>query len=105
MRNSTTLTRRALTLTFMYKLKQSSQFKKDLKRYLNDPEKMRSLQEVTRQLMQNGKVSRRYKPHQLKGNYAGCMECHVGSDFLLIWIDPNAMVIKLVRLGSHSELF
>ena len=89
----------------MYKLKQSSQFKKDLKRYLNDPEKMRSLQEVTRQLMQNGKVSRRYKPHRLKGNYAGFMECHVGSDFLLVWIDPDAMVIKLVRLGSHSELF
>ena len=33
------------------------------------------------------------------------MECHIGSDFLLIWIDEKEDVIKLVRLGSHSELF
>ena len=39
----------------------------------------------------------------LKGQYKGCMECHIEGDFLLIWIDEDA--ISLVRLGSHSELF
>lgn len=33
------------------------------------------------------------------------MECHVGEDYLLIWYDNDDNVIKLVRLGSHSELF
>ena len=33
------------------------------------------------------------------------MECHVQNDFLLIWIDAASHQIKLVRLGSHSELF
>jgi mRNA interferase YafQ len=33
------------------------------------------------------------------------MECHIESDFLLIWIDETANIIKLIRLGSHSELF
>ena len=33
------------------------------------------------------------------------MECHVEDDFLLIWIDEEANVIKLVRLGTHHELF
>ncbi len=33
------------------------------------------------------------------------MECHIESDFLLIWFDKNADEVKLVRLGSHSELF
>lgn len=33
------------------------------------------------------------------------MECHVENDFLLIWIDKNEDLIKLIRLGSHSELF
>ena len=89
----------------MYKLKQSTQFKKDLKKYSNDAAKMRALREVTLHLMQKGKVPRKYRPHRLKGDYAGCMECHVGSDFLLIWIDPEALIVKLVRLGSHSELF
>ena len=31
------------------------------------------------------------------------MECHIGGDFLLIWIEDD--IISLVRLGSHSELF
>ena len=33
------------------------------------------------------------------------MECHVGNDFLLIWVDEQRDIIELVRLGSHSELF
>ena len=38
-------------------------------------------------------------------DYAGCMECHVLSDLLLIWFDPNTGDIDLLRLGSHSDLF
>lgn len=41
----------------------------------------------------------------LTGQYNGCMECHVGNDYLLIWIDEDSDTIGLVRLGSHSELF
>ena len=41
----------------------------------------------------------------LTSDYAGCMECHIQGDFLLIWIDQTTNDIDLVRLGSHSELF
>jgi len=41
----------------------------------------------------------------LSGNYKGFMECHVEDNFLLIWIDETSDVIKLVRLGTHHELF
>ena len=33
------------------------------------------------------------------------MECHIESDFLLIWMDEEEGIVELVRLGSHSELF
>ena len=33
------------------------------------------------------------------------MECHVENDTLLIWWDGESGIIKLVRFGSHSELF
>lgn len=33
------------------------------------------------------------------------MECHVENDTLLIWIDENENLIRLIRFGSHSELF
>jgi mRNA interferase YafQ len=45
------------------------------------------------------------KPHKLKGQYNGCMECHIEGDFLLIWLDDINDVIEILRLGSHSELF
>jgi mRNA interferase YafQ len=50
-------------------------------------------------------VPKENKPHMLVGNYAGHMECHIEGDFLLIWIDKEKELIKLVRLGSHSDLF
>jgi len=87
------------------KLKQSTQFKKDLKRYLHQPSKLQALKTVTNALEEKGNVPRKFFPHSLSGNYKGYMECHVEDDFLLIWIDETSDIIKLVRLGSHHELF
>ena len=89
----------------MYTLKITSQFKKDLKRIQNNPTKIKHLKEVLELLEQDGKLPEKYKPHRLIGDYAGFMECHVENDLLLVWLDPEEMVIKLVRLGTHSELF
>lgn len=89
----------------MKKLKQTSQFKKDLKRIQNNPKKIASLQTVLELMQKTGTVPQEYSPHLLVGDYKGYMECHVGSDFLLIWLDVNEDLIKLIRLGSHSELF
>lgn len=86
-------------------LKQTSQFKKDLKRIQNNPKKISSLEAVLRILSETGTIPKEYKPQLLSGDYKGYMECHIESDFLLIWIDENIDLIKLVRLGSHSELF
>lgn len=89
----------------MFTLKVTSQFKKDLKRIQNNPTKIKHLKEVLQFLERNGFIPDQYKPHRLIGNYAGFMECHVENDLLLIWLDPEEEVIKLVRLGSHSDLF
>lgn len=89
----------------MWELKISKQFKKDLKRYQNDPKQIARLKEVLLMLKENGVVPKEYKPHMLIGEYSGYMECHIESDTLLIWHDETENVIKLIRLGSHSELF
>lgn len=87
----------------MREIKITTQFKKDLKRYKNRPEKIAGLHRVLKMLMDNGVVSQQYKPHQLLGRYTGYMECHIENDLLLIWLDES--VIKLIRFGTHSELF
>lgn len=89
----------------MKQLKKSGQFKKDLKRYLHKPSKLLALKTVTTSLEQYGFVPPEYSPHKLHGIYEGCMECHVEDDFLLIWIDETTNIIRLLRLGTHHEIF
>lgn len=86
-------------------LKPTSQYKKDYKRYSKNPTKVKKLFEILDLLRHEKPIPNENKPHPLSGNYRGHMECHIEGDFLLIWIDPNSDTIKLVRLGSHSELF
>ena len=86
-------------------LRLGTKFKKDLKRYQHKPSKVKVLQTVLKYLKQNGTVPAEYKPHALSGKFKGYMECHIEDDFLLIWIDETTNTIKLVRLGSHHELF
>ena len=71
----------------------------------NQLAKLRKLYELVDKLRKNEPIPAEYRPHMLIGDYTGHMECHIENDFLLIWYDKDADVIKLIRLGSHSELF
>ena len=86
-------------------IKFSGQFKKDFKRYQNDKRKVEKLLVVIRMLEQEQELPSKYKLHKLTGNYKGCWECHIDGDFLLVWIDEASNIIRVLRLGSHSELF
>ena len=89
----------------MWTLEYSTQFKKDLKRIKHQPAKLQALKGVLTQLELQGSVSSSHKPHLLSGEYSECMECHIHNDFLLIWMDKENQTIKLIRTGTHSELF
>jgi len=89
----------------MKQLKPSSQYKRDYKRIRNNPNKVEKLNQILKILANEEPIPQENNPHMLSGNYKGYMECHIESDFLLIWFDPNTDQIDLVRLGSHSDLF
>lgn len=89
----------------MKELRFSTQYKKDAKRFRNQPQKMEKVAEILRKLRDEELIPEVNRPHMLTGNYAGCMECHIEGDFLLIWIDETEKTIGVLRLGSHSELF
>lgn len=89
----------------MKEIKTGKSFKKDLKRFINQPKKLHKLYDFLHILRHEEKIPPTYHAHMLTGDYAGYWECHIESDFLLIWIDETSNVIKLIRLGSHSELF
>ncbi len=89
----------------MKALHATSQYKRDYKRFRNNPAKLRKLFAILQMLQEEIPIPQEYSPHMLSGNYANYMECHIEGDFLLIWFDRSADIIDLVRLGSHSELF
>ena len=89
----------------MFELQFTRQFKKDFKRYKSDPVKVREVFSLLKLLERGDSIPKEFKPHRLKGNYKDYLECHE-SDLLLIWLsDEKEKIIKLIRLGSHSELF
>lgn len=89
----------------MKELRYTGKFKKDLKRFLNQPKKLKALNTVLDMLRRDIELPEQYHFHSLKGEYTGCFECHIEGDFLLIWFDESNNTIALFRLGSHSELF
>ncbi|MBD5327591.1 MAG: type II toxin-antitoxin system YafQ family toxin [Bacteroides sp.] len=89
----------------MKTLKITTQFKKDLKRYKNRPNVLEKLEFILGLLQKELPIPEENKPHPLTGNYRGHMECHVENDTLLIWWDKESDIIKLLRFGTHSELF
>lgn len=90
----------------MKEIKSSKQFKKDLKKIANQPKKLMELYNFIDNYLRTEKpIPEKYRAHQFHGDYAGHMECHIEGDFLLIWIDEVSNVVKLIRVGSHSELF
>jgi mRNA interferase YafQ len=93
----------------MYSLIETTLFKKDLKKVLrrNKRELVLTFQvlEVLKKKGVKG-IPTTMKPHQLKGNFKDNWECHIKPDLLIIWFqieDPKT--IKLIRIGSHSDLF
>ena len=90
-------------------LLETTQFKKDKKRIKNsgryDWEKMR---EIVAKLMSDLPLEVKHRDHALNGEYEGVRECHISPDWLLIYDaigDVETGELKLIRTGSHSELF
>lgn len=55
-------------------------------------------------LLNNLELPEKYKDHELTGNFKGIRECHIKPDLLLMY-QRSGETIKLIRLGTHSELF
>lgn len=92
----------------MYQLIPTTRFKKDVKKVKRNRKDFESASLVLRTLELNGVegIPEKMKPHKLLGNYKDNWECHIKPDLLIIWIQIEAPnIIKLVRIGSHSDLF
>ena len=46
----------------------------------------------------------RHHDHALSGEWRDYRDCHLKPDLVLIYQKPDTGTLRLVRLGSHSEL-
>ena len=90
----------------MYELEYSGQFKKDLKLMVRRGLNIEDMRVALGYLERDGQVPDSYQPHILKGKFAGIWECHINPDWLLMYdITDSIKLVRLVRTGSHSDLF
>lgn len=84
----------------------SSRFKKDLKTAARRGYNFEILNEVIDRLARREPLPEKNGDHALAGKYAGCRECHIAPDWLLVYqIDDSELLLFLMRTGTHSDLF
>jgi len=82
----------------------TNQFKKDFKLIQKQNKDLERLKTVIAKLAAGEVLDEKFRDHALQGNYAGTRDCHINPDWLLIYaIVGNEL--RLVRTGSHAELF
>jgi mRNA interferase YafQ len=92
----------------MRTIERTNAFRRDYKRenrgrYGRDLEAL--LSSLVTLLAEDKPLSEKNRDHALAGDWSDHRECHVKPDLLLIYRKPDAEILQLVRLGSHSELF
>ena len=89
-----------------FKIKWTKQYKKDIKIAKKRRYKIEELQEVVFQLANDLPLDEKYRDHALEGNWANHRECHIRSDWLLIYQKKGeVLVLELSRTGTHADLF
>ena len=82
----------------MLKIEYPSIFKKDYKRALK----------VVQMLQKQQPLPKKYHDHALTDsrNFKNVRECHIEPDWLLVYqIINERLILKLMRTGTHSDLF
>lgn len=89
-----------------YQIVQTGRFKKDLRLARKRGYDLSLMGSVVNMLAAGCELPQKYKDHSLSGNYAGCRECHITPDWLLIYeLSDGDLILYLTRTGTHSDLF
>ena len=92
----------------MLRIEFTGQFKKDYKLAIKRGCDPKELETVITLLANEQQLPEKYRDHALTNsrNYKDMRECHIEPDWLLIYkILKETLILRLIRTGSHSDLF
>ena len=91
----------------MRTIRQTNQFKKDLKREGRSRHAKYiaiELEAILTLLLVDKALPANHRDHALTGKWQDFRDCHIRPDLVLIYRKPDVENLELVRIGSHSEL-
>ena len=88
----------------MYTPVYTKQFEQDIKRSKRRGKNLEKFKIIARALLAGEPLDAIHRDHRLVGNYAGRRECHLESDWLLIYKTEESRLV-FERIGAHSDLF
>lgn len=87
----------------MLTIKVSKQYKTDFKKLSKKDKEL--VLNVVNMLANEQELPISYEDHNLKGKWSSYRDCHIRPNLVLIYcIDVNELVLKLIRVGNHSNL-
>lgn len=92
----------------MLKLEFTGRFKKDYKTMIKRGVNPKKLEELLVLLCNEQTLPESYRDHNLVNsrNYKDMRKCHIEPDWLLVYqIVNDTLILKLIRTGTHSDLF
>ena len=82
----------------------TTRFKKDYQRHIAGTPLAAEFAILVELLASGNPLPLAYRDHPLKGALAGCRDCHLRGDLVVIYqVTPS--LVQFFRVGSHSELF
>lgn len=93
----------------MYTIRRSKDFEISAQRLKHSgikPSVKKKIEQTIDALAKGEKLPLSYKDHCLNGELSKYRECHIKGDLLLIYkIEKENLILVLVDIGSHSQLF
>ena len=88
----------------LYHVVSTKQYRKDFKRLKKSGMDTKKLDTVIDMLANGTALPEQYRDHPLKFSLDSTRECHIGPDWLLVYVKHERdLVLLLVRTGTHRD--
>lgn len=88
----------------MLNIRTTKKYNQDLRRCAKRGYNIRLMADIVNILRIPALLPQQNRDHKLSGNFSGYRECHVESDWILVYryVDGS---LELSRTGTHSDIF
>ena len=90
----------------MYQVNYTARMRRDIRRVQRRGKNLSKLADVLALLRTGEPLPEIYRDHQLKGDLEDLRECHIESNWLLIYrIDEGELILLATAKGTHADIF